>query len=211
MNNENRQTVPNVYVYIDGFNFYYGVLKGERGLKWLNLDNWLQRMLPKYNIVKIKYFTAMVSGLYDKLQPVRQSLYLRALRTVGNIEIIKGTFLNRDKKIQINKDVKIIGKVPEEKGTDVNIGVHLVNDAHNRLFDAAVIVSNDSDLSEAVRIVAQEINLPVGIINPFVKFNKKITQFCSFKKRCRKGPIKSSQFSDSLQDSKGAFHKPASW
>lgn len=41
----------------------------------------------------------------------------------------------------------------EEKGSDVNLAVHLVNDAWNNAFECAVILSNDSDLAEAMFLV----------------------------------------------------------
>lgn len=40
----------------------------------------------------------------------------------------------------------------EEKGSDVNLAIHLLNDAWNNRFDVAVVVSNDSDLAEAMRL-----------------------------------------------------------
>jgi hypothetical protein len=54
----------------------------------------------------------------------------------------------------------------EEKGSDVNLASHLLRDAYGRRFEVAVLVTNDSDLAEPVRIVAQEIGLPVGLLNP---------------------------------------------
>ncbi len=44
----------------------------------------------------------------------------------------------------------------EEKGSDVNLGAHLVRDAFTDAFDVAVILTNDSDLVEPVRIAVQE-------------------------------------------------------
>ena len=44
----------------------------------------------------------------------------------------------------------------EEKGSDVNLAVHLVNDVHQNTFDCAVVISNDSDLAKAMRIVKDE-------------------------------------------------------
>jgi uncharacterized LabA/DUF88 family protein len=41
----------------------------------------------------------------------------------------------------------------EEKGSDVNLALHLLNDAWQDAFDCAVVVSNDSDLAEALRMV----------------------------------------------------------
>ena len=44
----------------------------------------------------------------------------------------------------------------EEKGSDVNLAVHLVNDAWAGRFEAAAVLSNDTDLVEPIRIVTQE-------------------------------------------------------
>jgi uncharacterized LabA/DUF88 family protein len=51
----------------------------------------------------------------------------------------------------------------EEKGSDVNLASHLLRDAYTKRFEVAVLITNDSDLAEPVRIVAQEIGLPVGV------------------------------------------------
>ena len=47
----------NTYVYVDGFNLYYGAVKGTP-YKWLNIFDLCQRLLRKNTILKIKYFTA---------------------------------------------------------------------------------------------------------------------------------------------------------
>lgn len=209
--NEKR---PKTYVYIDGFNLYYGALnKRGQGRKWLNLNLWLSKLLNGNEIIKIKFFTARVTGKFDQDKPLRQNFYLRALKTLPNIEIMEGAFINKNIKIQINQDISLSGVVPEEKGTDVNLATHLVNDAHNKKFDVAVVVSNDSDLSEAIRIVNQELRIPVGIINPCMNrsFNKQITNYSSFKRQTRDSPILSSQFPMELNDSLGVFTKPPTW
>ena len=48
-----------IYVYVDGFNLYYGCLKGT-SYKWLNIEKLSQFLFPKHSIKKIKYFTAPV-------------------------------------------------------------------------------------------------------------------------------------------------------
>jgi hypothetical protein len=53
----------------------------------------------------------------------------------------------------------------EEKGSDVNVAAHLLLDVlHHRRIDAAIVVSNDSDLAFPVREVRKII--PVGLVNP---------------------------------------------
>ncbi|MGB0720609.1 MAG: hypothetical protein ACPGRX_09045, partial [Bdellovibrionales bacterium] len=50
------------YVYIDGFNFYYGATKNT-DLKWLDPMALTKKLVKPHNqIQKINYFTARVSG-----------------------------------------------------------------------------------------------------------------------------------------------------
>ena len=68
------------YIYIDGFNFYYGAVKNTP-YKWLDFKSLFTKLLsPANKIVSIKYFTAIVTGKIDPNQPQRQKTYLRALR-----------------------------------------------------------------------------------------------------------------------------------
>ena len=54
----------------------------------------------------------------------------------------------------------------EEKGSDVNLAVHLVNDAWKKSFDAAVVISNDTDLVTPIRMVSAEQGKPVFVVCP---------------------------------------------
>ena len=83
-------------VYVDGFNLYYGALKGTP-YKWLDINKLCQLLLPKHTIHRIKYFTARVVGRPgDPDQPTRQQIFLRALETLPNVEIILGHFLSSE-------------------------------------------------------------------------------------------------------------------
>jgi hypothetical protein len=53
--------MPNTFVYVDGFNLYYGALK-RTPYKWLDLSKLSQIMLPSDRIESIQYFTARVSA-----------------------------------------------------------------------------------------------------------------------------------------------------
>lgn len=204
------------FVYVDSFNMYYGVLKRVPNAKWLNIEAWLKTQLPQpaYDIQKIKFFTANVKAApHDLQKPVRQTTYFRALETIPSVEIIRGKFKTKTVNIQVTKDVKVQARVPEEKGTDVNIGVHLVNDAHLNRFDTAVVVSNDSDLSEAIAIVARDLGKEVWIINPCLDASptRKLIQHATQIRTVREKAIRASQFSPNLTDNVGSFSKPNSW
>jgi hypothetical protein len=52
----------------------------------------------------------------------------------------------------------------EEKGSDVNVASHLLVDVLTGAVDAAIVISNDSDLEFAVSYARTSV--PVGLINP---------------------------------------------
>lgn len=80
-------------VYVDGFNLYYGLPKGT-SFKWLDLPTLFAKLLPKNDIVLVKYFTArVVSFTGNRDAPRRQRTYLRALRAGRGVEIHLGHFL----------------------------------------------------------------------------------------------------------------------
>jgi hypothetical protein len=144
------------YVYIDGFNFYYGAVK-DTPYKWLDFKRLLTLLLDKkHKIESIKYFTARVSGKTDPDQPIRQKTYIRALeKTIPELSVYYGHFLSHnvyrplahpiDKRV-FQKTIKFVQVIKtEEKGSDVNLAIHLLNDAWKGLYDSAIVISNDSD------------------------------------------------------------------
>lgn len=203
-------------VYIDGFNLYYGAVKGTP-YKWLNVAVMCQLLLPQHNIVKIKYYTAKVSARpHDPGQPVRQQTFLRALETIPNLEIVYGQFLQSTISMLLanpqpgGPKFATVVKT-EEKGSDVNIAAHMVHDGHLGLYDTAVIVSNDSDLVEPVKIARYELHKTVGMLNPQKRPSHSLRQHVNFMKPIRKGVLGQSQFPLQLTDATGTFHKPPSW
>jgi len=75
----------------------------------------------------------------------------------------------------VNPPKKVFVDKTEEKGSDVNLASHLLRDAYNRNFEVAVLITNDSDLAEPVKIVRQELGLPVGVLNPH-QYHSKVLQ-----------------------------------
>lgn len=54
----------------------------------------------------------------------------------------------------------------KEKGSDVNLATYLLFDGFRKEYEMAVIISNDADLVEPIRLVTKEMHLPVGIWHP---------------------------------------------
>ena len=205
------------YVYIDGFNLYYGAVKGTP-YKWLNIHKLCHNYLKKFNILKLKYFTAIISARpNDPNKPNRQQIYIRALNTIPHLEIILGHFMEHPVWMPLVSSLS--GTVryahvmkTEEKGSDVNLAAHLINDGYKGLYKAAILITNDSDLVEPIRIVRNELNLKVGILNPYVNSpSMMLSKNVDFVKPIRKGALANSQFPNSLTDSIGTFHKPKEW
>lgn len=203
-----------IIVYIDGFNLYYGCLRGTP-YKWLDIQKLCKFLFPHDEITQIKYFTAPIKiRTYDKDHdaPNRQQLYLRALRTLQNVEIIEGFFLLHNVHM-MRADGKGFAEVikGEEKGTDVNIAAHLIHDAHCNLFEKAVVISNDSDLVTPIKIVTKDINKQVVVISPYNRNNIQLKAVASSVKRIREGLLRVSQFPATLKDSVGNFNIPNNW
>lgn len=74
------------YVYVDGFNLYNRCLK-KTPYKWLDLVALARHLLPRANVVKVKYFTARISARpADPDQAVRQQAYISALKTLPSYQ-----------------------------------------------------------------------------------------------------------------------------
>ena len=83
-------------VYIDGFNLCYGARRKTPG-RWVNVDTPCPRLLPSNTFQAIQYCTAWVSARpSDPDQPVRQQLYLRALKTLPKVSMHLGHVLTHE-------------------------------------------------------------------------------------------------------------------
>lgn len=204
-------------VYVDGFNLYYGALKGS-SLKWLDLEAFCRAMLPQENITLIRYFTAHVSGKVDRDAPVRQSTYLRALALQPNVRIHYGNFLSNATRMPLAnprrggaKTVAVIRT--EEKGSDVNLASHLLWDAFAGRCHTQVLVSDDSDFCEPLRIARDELGMRIGLINPHSRRpTRSLNALADFNKQVSVRALASSQFPDPvLVVGHQPISKPASW
>jgi uncharacterized LabA/DUF88 family protein len=203
-------------VYVDGFNLYYGALRDTRH-KWLDLEALCQRLLPKDQIVAIRYFTARVNTRPDDPQQAqRQETYLRALATLPLVTTHYGRFLSHPVRMPLvnpptngPRTVEVLKT--EEKGSDVNLASHLLLDAFQRTCDTAVVISNDSDLREPIQIAEQLLGITVGIINPHPANRRSRALKASFFKQLRPPVLPACQLPTQLTDDNGTFHKPASW
>ena len=213
-------------IYIDGFNLYYRLLKSNPAFKWLDLKSLSIALLsPKNQIQRVRYYTARVSGRFDPHAPARQQIYMDALQTVPEISIHLGSFLVSKPWAGLVHPPQLRGgTIPvfappfpavakvwktEEKGSDVNLASHLIFDASRGDFDVAAILSNDTDLVEPIRIVAEEFKLPVGLLCPVAVPAVGLANVASFVRHIRGTHLAASQFPDPIPGT--SISRPASW
>jgi len=140
-------------VYVDGFNLYYGTVRGTR-YKWLDLERLFTRLRPDDDLQAIYYFTALVSG--PSLE--RQLTYLRALATTPLVQVVMGRF--KLKTVQCRHDACAMNgprffTMMEEKRSDVNIALQMIDDAYQLRPDRMILVTGDSDLVPAINLIKQ--------------------------------------------------------
>ena len=215
--------------------------------------------------MKRLYFTARVSGKANPGAPARQHAYIRALRTLPEVEVHFGSFLAKTvwrplnnlpvagRRIQAPSPVtlpagnhKVIGPpdqtlpvdiypagtagkkrkrkpsapvtdaliaefhTMEEKGSDVNLAAHLLNDAWNGLFDVAAVISNDTDLVTPIRMVTAEQGKSVIVVCPGRwQAAPKLKAVASGVRHIRRPMLQAAQFPDPIPGT--PISKPATW
>src|SRR3990167_5893832 len=145
------QVSKRTVVYVDGFNLYYGVLK-DSSYKWLNLERFFCRLRQHDQIYRIRYFTARIFGSHA----ANQETYLLALETLPHVDVILGQFKAKQVECKVtacpNTGSRFFSTY-EEKRTDVNIALWMLQDAQQGLCDRLVLVTGDSDLVPAICMV----------------------------------------------------------
>ncbi len=145
-------------------------------------------------IQTVTYCTARISGASNPTGQREQDVYLRALEQSGSASTISyGSYVarvataplataGRNGKPVISHprwplmvqdgaendvpDARFMASIArrEEKGSDVNVAAHLLIDVLTGVVDAAVVISNDSDLAFPIGFVRDRV--PLGLINP---------------------------------------------
>lgn len=182
-------------IYVDGYNFYYGCLRGTP-YKWLDLLALFEKHILPSALVKddqgrirdstlltspsIKFFTAKiiesVARASDSVSS--QARYHTALRKLheGRIELIEGYYAVNKMKVKI-VDAEYPDRAPrecqeiqawkvEEKQSDVNLALQAYHDAVTGQIDHAVIVTNDTDIAPALEMIRAHTDVLIGVVVP---------------------------------------------
>jgi uncharacterized LabA/DUF88 family protein len=169
-----------VACFIDGFNLYHAIHRLKKPhLKWVNLWSLASVFIrPKsQRLENVYYFSAYADWLPDARQ--RHLRYVRAL-TAANVTPIMGKFKQKDRKCS---KCKYTWLSHEEKETDVNIALNMLNLAYKNQYDRALLISNDSDLAPAICMVRA--NFPykqiTTVVPPLYKHSNELIKASSDK------------------------------
>lgn len=145
-----------VTFYIDGFNFYFGLRRTRRAnaqwgkYYWIDMVKFCESFLgPDQVLAKVIYFTA------SPLKPQkssRQSAFLNVNKLINGdrFEIVRGKYIEKNIVCPFcNSDISR----PEEKRTDVNISIRMIDDCVQNLTDIVALVSADSDLVPPIELI----------------------------------------------------------
>jgi len=205
-----------VCVYVDGFNLYYRALRHSQ-YKWLNIEALAKRLLdPADTIQLVRYFTARVSPRAgDPDAPRRQQIYISALNTLPTTKIHYGRFLTKHKTRPLVSNPSTYVKVhdTEEKGSDVNLTMYLLNDGWQGLYDVALVLSQDTDLVEPIRFVANQPGKLIGVVwLDGMQPGQRFTNAASFIRHVAQSDLAASQFPPVINKPGGRkIHKPSTW
>ncbi|MEM7286414.1 MAG: NYN domain-containing protein [Actinomycetota bacterium] len=227
-------------VYIDGLNLYGSALKGSthKWVDLMGVAATL--VPGGAELVAVKYFTADLLPYVseDPDTPRRQRVYLKALKATG-VDVRRGTFMQSTEFRTVSENEswavrvvpgldpaladaldaaeegavrpwKVRVRLPEEKFTDVALGVELVDDFHNDVCEVAVLVTNDADLRPAVAKVVEQ-GHEVGVFSPASTVSKHLSRAASWSRPIRDNLLATHQLPDIVRVDGSQFERPRVW
>lgn len=182
-------------IYVDGYNFYYGCLKGT-AYKWLDLLSLFEKHVLPSVLIKdsndhvrqsvllaspsIKFFTAKIIETVARAPDSvsSQARYHTALRKLydDRIDLVEGYYAVNRMKVKV-VDTSHPDRAPreceeiqawkvEEKQSDVNLSLQAYHDAITGAIDHAVFVTNDTDIAPALQMIRKYTTVRVGVVIP---------------------------------------------
>jgi uncharacterized LabA/DUF88 family protein len=216
--------MKNAAFLIDGFNLYHSIDKnfGDSKYKWLNLRSLAEKIVgSESNVSRVFYFTAY--AYWDKEKVNRHKMYVRAL-SAHKTEIILGKFKGVTKKVIRKKMINEVEfpdynfpdefeyKTYEEKRTDVNIAVKILELAMSEKYDEIYIVSGDSDFVPAINFVKQKFkNIKFINVLPVNSYGKDLGIVCHSQVKLTQVDLEESLFSEEITIGEEILFRPDIW
>jgi uncharacterized LabA/DUF88 family protein len=208
-------------VYIDGFAVYHMCFRhtaNRNHLKWLDFRALAAALLPDEDLTLVRYYTARVGDSpEDPQRASRQDVYLRALATLPGLEISEGNFVRSKREVRlvappIGVSPRQTAWVRQEKRSDVSLATHLLTDAFDGRMSVALLVTNDSDFVEPIRIVRDRFGIRVVVISPDDRVSKRLAKAASHARPLDQDLLSACQMPDIVIDRDGReIRRPLAW
>jgi len=180
-------------VYIDGYNLYFGLLKGTPW-KWLDLWRFAESLLDgRYELLEVRYFTAPIkTHPADEAATERQNAYIQAISSLSGVKTTIG-FYSKNKmrapyvaakcaNCEVVEDGLVQVYKMEEKRSDVNLAVSAVIDAADNRAECFAFVTGDSDQVGAIEAIRYKYGKSVVVFNPHASGGKHLKRAATFYK-----------------------------
>ena len=211
-------------IYIDGYNLYYGLLKGSKA-KWLDLFALAKSLLnDTHEIIEVRYYTSIVKpSPYDAAAVERQNVYLQALSAMEVVKVISGFYSKHTALMppqrkacavcEESKDGYVRVMKLEEKRSDVNLAVDAVTDAALNKADSFVIITGDSDQTGTIEKIRRLFKKPVIVFDPHENECQHLKVAASYYKNIPRDLPARCQLPDVIPvGTKGhTIHRPPAW
>ena len=210
-----------VNFFVDGFNFYHGL---KRKIKidsdwqqfyWIDFVKLFQQFIGNnQSLGKIYYFTAPPPDT-DKLMRQRLLFKANSLLNETKFEVIDGKFFPKNVKC---KECHKSYKIYEEKHTDVNIAIKMIDDCLLDNVDTIALVSADGDLLTPLNLINERFpNIKIRVYFPPANKSDALNNFMkSHKKRAielgnNKGRFQYSILPDTVTKDGITYTIPPEW
>lgn len=183
-----------VYAFIDGFNLYHALddIPHYKKFKWLNLHKLVNCYVLGSDVLEgVEYFTTLAT--WDAGKVARHQLFIRANEEQG-VNVTYGEFKRKQRRCSLCHRTFWSR---EEKQTDVNIALRLLELAVQGRYDKAIIVSGDTDLIPAIKAVHRTFpTKQIGVVIPIGRASEDFKNQADFHHKMREAHLAGSRLDE---------------
>jgi uncharacterized LabA/DUF88 family protein len=214
-----------VIFYVDGFNFYYGLKEMTkhspdwRKFYWIDIVKLFSTFLEEdEELVAVNYFTARPK---NKGKMERQNNLMACNKAINGdkLKLFYGKYQDKSMVCRADDGCGKSFMHWEEKQTDVNLAIKIVEDCHNEICDKIVLVSGDSDFLPPMKLVKNIYsNIELMVLFPPHKYTNSLASLgipaidlSKYKPRWNKALLEDVVDLTKPDGSPKTFRKPTEW
>lgn len=191
-------------IYVDAYNLYHAMRDESwpNYLKWSSYARLGQLFAQGEETVEVKVFTALANHFPGSLN--RQRLWIAAQQAEG-CQVILGNFKKK------NRSCKSCGTTwvgHEEKETDVNLAIHLINDSWRHPHSRQLVLTNDTDIRPAL-VMLRQANAERAIgVSAIGRIHPTLDQIATFRRVIKMGFMRQALMPAEIQGAHSLIKRP---